>query len=67
MQNPQPRNYQLLLNGTLDELLYNRGRVVTGGLAFPELKEREHINAAGQAADGSQGWPALIPVGRSGF
>ena len=67
MKNPQPWNYQLLLNGTLDELLYGRGRLVTGGLPFPELKEREHINAAGQAADGSPDWSALIRVGRVGF
>ncbi len=67
MKNPQPWNYQLLLNGTLDELLYNRGRLVTGGLPFPELKEREHINAAGQAADNAPDWSALIRVGRVGF
>jgi hypothetical protein len=67
MKNPQPWNYQLLLNGTLDKLLYERGRLVTGGLSFPELKEREHINAAGQAADNSPDWSALIRVGRVGF
>ena len=65
LKNPQPWNYQLLLNGTLDELLYNRGRLVTGGLPFPELREREHINAAARAADGSPDWSALIRVGRS--
>ncbi len=67
VSNPQPWNYQLLLNGTLDELLYNRGRLVTGGLPFPELKRREHINEAGKAADGSPDWSALIRVGRVGF
>jgi Domain of unknown function (DUF4105) len=67
VKNPQPWNYQLLLNGTLDELLYDRGRLVTGGLPFPELKEREHINAAGQAADNSPDWSALIRVGLIGF
>jgi len=67
VKNPQPWNYQLLLNGTLDELLYERGRLVTGGLPFPELKEREHINAAAQAADSSPDWSALIRVGRVGF
>ena len=67
VKNPQPWNYQLLLNGTLDELMYERGRLVTGGLPFPELKEREHINAAAQAADGSPDWSALIRVGRVGF
>ncbi len=65
--NPQPWNYQLLLNGTLDELLYNRGRLVTGGLPFPELKQREHINAAAQAANRSPDFSALIRVGRIGF
>ena len=67
MKNPQPWNYQLLLNGTLDELLYDRGRVVTGGLPFPELKQREHINPAAQAADGDPDWPVLIRAGRVGF
>jgi len=67
MENPQPWNYQLLLNGTLDELLYDRGRLVTGGLPFPELKQREHINPAAQAADGAPNWSALIRVGRVGF
>ena len=66
-KNPQPWNYQLLLNGTLDELVYDRGRLVTGGLPFLELKEREHINAAGEAADGSPDWSKLIRVGRVGF
>jgi hypothetical protein len=40
---------------------------VTGGLPFPELKEREHINAAGKAADDSPDWSELIRVGRIGF
>ncbi|MGA2687084.1 MAG: hypothetical protein ABSE85_03335 [Candidatus Korobacteraceae bacterium] len=48
-------------------MLYNRGRLVTGGLPFPELKQREHINDAGRAADGSPDWSALIRVGRVGF
>jgi hypothetical protein len=67
MKNPQPWNYQLLLNGTLDELLYNRGRLVTGGLSFPELKQREHINTAAKAANQSPDFSTLIRVGRAGF
>jgi len=67
LPDPKPWTYRLLLNGTLDELLYERGRLVTGGLPFPELKQREHINAyahtVGQAADFS----TLIRVGRVGF
>lgn len=67
VNNPQPWNYQFLLNGTLDELLYDRGRLVTGALPFPELKQREHINAAARAADGSPDFSALIRAGRIGF
>jgi hypothetical protein len=67
VNNPQPWNYQFVLNGTLDELLYDRGRLVTGGLPFQELKRQEHINPAAQAADGSPDWSALIRLGRVGF
>jgi hypothetical protein len=67
LPDPKPWTYRLLLNGTLDDLLYERGRLITGGLPFPELKEREHINpyahTVGQAADFS----TLIRVGRVGF
>jgi hypothetical protein len=65
--NPQPWNYQFILNGTLDELLYDRGRLVTGGLAFPELKQREHINTAAKAANQSPDFSALIRAGRIGY
>lgn len=67
LSNTQPWNYQVLLNGTLDKLLYDRGRLVTGGLSFPELKQREHINAAAQAANRSPDFSALIRTGRVGF
>ena len=67
VSNPQPWNYQFLLNGTLDELLYDRGRLVSGGLPFPELKQREHINTAGQAAGLSPDFSTLIRAGRIGF
>jgi hypothetical protein len=67
MPNPQSWNYQLVLNGTLDELLYDRGRLVTDGLPFPELKQREHINGAAGAANQSPDFSTLIRVGRVGF
>jgi hypothetical protein len=67
VDNPQPWNYQYILNGTLDELLYDRGRLVGGGLPFPELKQREHINAAAHAANQSPDFSALIRIGRIGF
>jgi hypothetical protein len=64
---PQPWNYQILLNGTLDELLYERGRLVTDDLSFHQLKSRAHINATAKAADGSSDFSALIRVERPGF
>jgi hypothetical protein len=67
VNNREPWNYQFLLNGTLDALMYDRGRLVTGGLPFLELKQREHINAAAQAAGNSPDFSALIRVGRVGF
>jgi hypothetical protein len=65
--NPQPWNYQFLVNGTLDELLYDRGRLVTDGLSFEDLKSRAHINADARAADNSPEFSALIRAGRPGF
>jgi Domain of unknown function (DUF4105) len=67
VNDPQPWNYQYIVNGTLDRLVYDRGRLVTGGLPFPELKQREHINAAARSADGSPDFSALIRAGRIGF
>jgi hypothetical protein len=64
---PHPWNYQFLLNGTLDKLLYDRGRLVTDGLSFPELKSRAHINAAARAADNSPNFSSLVRAGRPGF
>jgi hypothetical protein len=64
---PQPWSYQFLLNGSLDELLYNRGRLVTDDLSFEQLKRRAHINTIARTADGSQSFSALIRAGRPGF
>lgn len=60
LSNPQPWTYQFLVNGTLDELLYRRGRLVTNGLTFRELKERGHINAMARAVDQSPNFSAAI-------
>jgi hypothetical protein len=60
MSNPQPWTFQFIANGTLDELLYNRGRLVTDGLPFRELKERAHINAVARAANQSPDFATLI-------
>lgn len=67
LPDPRPWTYRLLLNGTLDELLYERGRLVTGGLPFPELKEREHINPYAHTVNRAPDFSTLIRVGRVGF
>ena len=46
-----PWNWRMLLNGHLDELLYERGTIVTN-VPFPELKRLSNINARARAADG---------------
>jgi Domain of unknown function (DUF4105) len=67
LPDPKPWTYRLLLNGTLDQLLYERGRLVTGGLAFPDLKAREHINPYAETVGQSPEFSALIRTGRVGF
>ncbi len=64
---PQGWSYQFILNGSLDALLYDRGRLVTGGLPFPELKQREHINAVAHTVNASPDFSARIRTGRVGF
>ena len=64
---PQPWNYQILVNGTLDELLYDRGRLVTDGLAFRDLKSLAHINAIAKAGNNYADFSAIIRTNRPGF
>lgn len=62
-----PWDWRLLINGTGDELLFERGMFVTGGLSFPELKKRAHINAAAIAAGGAADFSKRIREGLPGF
>ena len=61
-----PWDWRILFNGHLDEMLYHN-RVLAGGLPFPELKERAHINAAARAANDAPDFSAQIRAGRPGF
>jgi hypothetical protein len=54
-----PWNWRMLLNGHLDELLYERGTIVTN-LPFAELKRRSNINARAKAADKDPNFSARI-------
>jgi hypothetical protein len=60
-------DWRILLNGKMDEMMYERGGLVTGGLSLPALKEQAHVNAAARAADDSPDFSKLIREGRVGF
>jgi Domain of unknown function (DUF4105) len=54
-----PWDWRMLLNGHLDELLYERGAIVTN-LPLPELKQVSNINARAKAADKDSDFSTLI-------
>ena len=60
-------DWRILLNGKMDEMMYENSGLVTGGLPLPALKAQAHINVAARAADDSPQWSKLIRVGRVGF
>ena len=60
-------DWRILLNGKMDEMMYERGELVTGGLSLPQLKEQAHINTAARSADDSFDFSRLIRRGRIGF
>jgi hypothetical protein len=64
---PKPWDYRLVLNGKLDELMYSRGRLVSGGIPFAALRAQAHINPAAKAADGDPDFSSRIRAGRVGF
>lgn len=60
-----PWNWRMLLNGKMDELLYDLKIIETGGLPFADLKKRAHINSAAQAAGNDPDFSKLIRIGRT--
>jgi hypothetical protein len=61
-----PWNWRMLINGHLDELLYERG-VIDTSLPFAELKQRSHINPRAKAADKAVDFSQQIRKGLPGF
>ena len=61
-----PWNWRMLLNGHLDELLYERGTIVTN-LPFAELKKISNINARAKAAGDAADFSQQIRQGLPGF
>jgi Domain of unknown function (DUF4105) len=55
-----PWDWRILLNGKADELMFERGVLVTSGLPFAELKTRSLINGAAKGADASPDFSRLI-------
>jgi hypothetical protein len=60
-------DWRILLNGKMDEMLYEHHSLVTDGQSLPALKEQAHINAAAIAAGKSPDFSQLIREGRIGF
>jgi hypothetical protein len=61
-----PWDWRMLVNGHLDELLYERGTIATN-LPFADLKSRCHINARAKAADKAADFSQQIRVGLPGI
>jgi hypothetical protein len=61
-----PWDWRMLLNGHLDELLYERGTIVTN-LPFAELKKLSNINLRARAADQAADFSLQNRQGLPGF
>jgi Domain of unknown function (DUF4105) len=61
-----PWDWRMLVNGHLDEMLYEHGTIVTN-LTFAELKKLSNINARAKAADQAADFSQQIRNGLPGF
>jgi hypothetical protein len=61
-----PWDWRFLLNGRLDEMMYERGSLA-GDFPLPELKRLAHINAEARASDEAADFSQRIRAGRPGF
>jgi len=60
--NPQhlPFSWKILASGHVPEFLYEHDRLITAGLAFPELQKKVHANDRAHAAGNSADFSRLI-------
>jgi hypothetical protein len=65
-QERAPWDWRMLVNGHLDELLYERGAITTN-VPFAELKQRARINDRARQADKSPDFSRLIRKGVPGI
>ena len=63
---PAPWDWRMLVNGTVDELVYERGGLASH-LPFAELKQRSLIDAQAQAADQAPDFSERIRLGLPSF
>ena len=64
--NPDARfDWRLIVNGYIDEMLYERKSIDTS-LPFAELKKRSYINSKAQAADKNPAFSQMIRAGHPG-
>jgi hypothetical protein len=62
-----PWDWRILLNGKIDEMLFERRAFVTDGLDFARLKKQALINPVAQAAGDAPDFSRRIREGRAGF
>jgi hypothetical protein len=62
-----PMDWRVIMNGKLDELLYERGLLESAGLPFPKLRERTYINPIARESHGEAGFSERIRKGVPGF
>lgn len=60
-------DWRILLNGKMDEMMYQNGGLVTGGLPLAALKAQAHINPVAHKAGDSPDFSQLVRAGRVGF
>ncbi|MFQ5938397.1 MAG: DUF4105 domain-containing protein [Acidiferrobacterales bacterium] len=58
-----PWDWRILANGRIDELGWERGTVVRGGLSFEELRARSYINDRAHAADSAPDFSTRLRMG----
>lgn len=62
-----PFDWRIIINGKLDEMLYDRGLLVTGGLPFTDLKRRAFINPKVREHTEKKGFSTRVRQNVTGF
>lgn len=62
-----PFDWRIIINGKLDEMLHERGLLVTGGLKFDELKRRAFLNPKLREHPEKAGFSERVREGVTGF